>query len=224
MGNIGFDILDEVLAVRDGCAAFVQDEVIPRHEKHHKLLSDQRYLYQSDGRFVDEVLELILEVRQASAKAGFYNMCVPQEIGGTGLGLLAYYLVWEQIFRLCGGHYWLGTYVISHWAFGPSRVLLEITPQAREEMLPAMLTGEKSMCFGLSEPTAGSDAAMLKTTATPDGDGWRLNGRKIWITNAPYADYAIIFAITDTERAAQKKGGSVLFLSQLLHRVLRLKT
>jgi len=212
MGNIAFDIPDDVMAVRDGIEAFVRSEVIPRHEKHHDLLSNQRYLYQEDGSICDEALALIREVRMASAKAGYFNMCVPKEIGGAGMGYIAYYVAWEQINRMCGGHYWLGNYVISHWAFGPSLVLLKVTPEAREEMLELMLTGEKSMCFGLSEPDAGSDATMIQTRATPEGDGWRLNGRKIWITNAPYADYAIIFAITDPERAKQRKGGISAFL------------
>jgi acyl-CoA dehydrogenase len=147
----------------------------------------------------------------ASAKAGYYSLSVPKEIGGAGLGYLPYYVAWERIFHMCGGHYWLGTYVISHWAFGPSRVLLEVSDKVRQEVLPSLLTGEKTLCFGLSEPGAGSDAAMLQTRATPEGSGWRLAGRKIWITNAPYADYAIIFAITDPERAARRKGGISAF-------------
>lgn len=212
MGSIAFDIPDDVIAVRDGIEAFVRNEVITRHEKHQDLLSNQRLLYQEDGRICDEALTLIREVRMASAKAGYFNMCVPKEIGGSGMGYLAYYVAWEQINRMCGGHYWLGTYVISHWAFGPSLILLQVMPEVREEMLAPMLTGEKSMCFGLSEPDAGSDATMIQTRATPEGDGWRINGRKIWITNAPYADYAIIFAITDPERAKQRKGGISAFL------------
>lgn len=212
MTSIAFDLPDEVIAVRDGVEAFVRSEVMTRHDKHADLLSNPRRLYQEDGRLCDEVLALIREVRMTSSKAGYYNMCVPEEIGGAGMGLLAYYVVWEQINRMCGSHYWLGTYVVSHWAFGPSRVLLQVTPQAREEMLEPMLAGEKSMCFGMSEPNAGSDAAMLQTRATPDGDGWRLNGRKIWTTNAPYADYIIAFAITDPERAARKQGGISAFL------------
>lgn len=68
------------------------------------------------------------------------------------------------------------------------------------------------MCFGLSEPGAGSDAAALTTRASPDGNGWRLNGRKIWTTNSPIAEYCIIFAQTDPERAAARKGGISAFL------------
>ena len=200
------------MAVRNGIEAFVKKEVIPLHDANQELLTNQRLLYQPDGRFCDEVLDLISQVRRASAKAGFFNMCVPEEIGGAGMGLLAYYAAWERVFRLCGGHRWLATYAISHWAFGPSPILLEVTPRAREEMLEPMLRGEKSMCFGMSEPGAGSDVAMIQTRATRDGDGWRLNGRKIWITNGPYADYAIVFAITDPDRAAARKGGISAFL------------
>ncbi|MEE8305950.1 MAG: acyl-CoA dehydrogenase family protein [Gammaproteobacteria bacterium] len=201
-------------AVRDGIEAFVNKEVIPRYEEHQDLFSNQRRLYQEDGRFCDTALTLIREVRMASAEAGYYNMCVPKEIGGFGMGCLAYYLAWEQVNRMCGGHNILGTYAISHWAFGPSQILLEVSPQVRAEMLAPMMTGEKSMCFGMSEPDAGSDVAMIRTRAVaePEGAGWRLNGRKIWITNAPYADYAIVFAITDHQRAQQRKGGISAFL------------
>ena len=72
--------------------------------------------------------------------------------------------------------------------------------------MPGLLSGTESMCFGLSEPNAGSDASMIKTKATRDGDGWRINGRKIWTTNAPIADYCVIFAVTDSALAELKKG------------------
>ena len=213
MASIAFDIPEEIIAIRDAIEGFVRTEVIARHEKHDNLFSDPRRLYEGDGRICDEALDILREVRMASAKLGYFNMCVPEEIGGAGMGRLAYYVVWEQIYRMCGGHHWmLGNFVVSHWAFGPSEVLLQLTPRAREEMLSPMLTGEKIMSFGMSEPGAGSDAAMLKTRAEPDGDGWRLTGRKLWITNAPYAEYIIVFAITDPERAARKKGGISAFL------------
>lgn len=212
MKNITFDIPQEIMAIRDGVESFVRKEVIPRHEKNHELLSNQRRLYLEDGRMCDEALQLMREVRMASARAGYYGMCVPKEIGGSGLGLLAYYVAWEQVYRMCGGHYWLGVWVISHWATGPSPVLLKVTPEAREEMLKPMLSGERSMSFGMSEPGAGSDVQMIKTRATRDGDGWRLNGRKIWISNSPYAEYVIIFAVTDVDRAARRQGGISAFL------------
>ena len=212
MSAIAFEIPEEIRAVRDGLTAFLDAEVIARHEKHHDLLSNPRKTYDEDGRYSAPAIEMIREVRMAAAEAGFYNMCVPESLGGAGLGKLAYYVCWEQAFRHCGAHNWLAVYAISHWAFGPSPILADVTEQAREEILADMLAGRSSMCFGLSEPGAGSDAAMLKTRALEDGNGWRISGRKIWTTNSPIADYCIIFAITDAERAAQKKGGISAFL------------
>lgn len=101
---------------------------------------------------------------------------------------------------------------MSHWAFGPGPLLSQVTERAKSEILSSILAGETSMCFGMSEPGAGSDAAMLKTRAVKDGDNWKISGRKIWTTHIPIADYCIIFAITDPERAAKKAGGISTFL------------
>ena len=100
-----------------------------------------------------------------------------------GMGYLAYLSAWERIYHLCGGRRWLAQFAISHWAFGPSAVLERVTDRARAEVLPGMMAGETMMCFGMSEPDAGSDATMIRTRAEPDGDGWRLYGRKIWTTH-----------------------------------------
>jgi acyl-CoA dehydrogenase len=72
-----------------------------------------------------------------------------------------------------------------------------------------MMRGETTMCFGMSEPGAGSDAAMMTTRAERDGEGWRLNGSKIWTTNSPYAEYCIVFAVTDPEQAAKGRGAGI---------------
>lgn len=212
MSAIAFELPQDVRAARDGLAAFARAEILPRHEKNRDLFENPRRLYREDGRFSDELLALIRDVRRAAAKAGFYAMCVPESLGGGGLGHLAYYVGWEELFRLCGPQNWLMLYAISHWAFGPSRLLEKVTPQARERILAPMMAGEASMCFGLSEPEAGSDAAALSSRAVPDGDGWRISGRKIWTSNAPVADYCIVFAITDPERASARKGGISAFL------------
>jgi alkylation response protein AidB-like acyl-CoA dehydrogenase len=212
MSAIAMTLPEEVRAARDGLAAFARAEVLPRHRAHRALFEDPRRLYREDGRFSDALLALIGEIRRAAARAGFYGMCVPEALGGGGLGHLAYFVGWEELFRLCGPQNWLMLYVISHWAFGPSRLLEQVTPEARERILAPMMAGEASMCFGLSEPGAGSDAAALATRAVPDGDGWRISGRKIWTSNAPVADYCIVFAITDPARAAARQGGISAFL------------
>ena len=212
MSAIAFELPEELRAMRHGLAAFARAEVLPRHEAHRDFFENPRRLYREDGRFSDELLALIGEVRRAAAKAGYYSMCVPEALGGGGFGHLAYYVGWEELFHLCGPQNWLMLYAISHWAFGPSRLLEQVTPEARDRILAPMMAGEASMCFGLSEPGAGSDAAALSTRAVPDGHGWRISGRKIWTSNAPVADYCIVFAITDPVRAAARKGGISAFL------------
>ncbi|MEM7250351.1 MAG: acyl-CoA dehydrogenase family protein [Pseudomonadota bacterium] len=212
MSAIAFTLPDELEEIARSVESFCRKEVIARHERHHDVLGDPRHLYRDDGRFVDEAVEHIRAVRMASAEAGFYNVSVPEALGGAGLGMLAYYVLIEKIYRLCGAHHWLCDFVVSHWAFGPSAVLSQVTDRARDDILQDMVAGRRMMCFGMSEPGAGSDAAMLKTRAEPVGDGWRISGRKIWTTHIPIADFVIVFAVTDAQRAAKKQGGISAFI------------
>ena len=212
MAAIAFDVGEDLAQITRSVEAFCRREVIARHEKHHDLLNDPRNTYRPDGRLTDGAIEHIRAVRQASAKEGFFNVSVPESLGGAGLGMIAYYTLVEHVYRLCGPHHWLCDFVISHWAFGPSAVLTTITEEARERVLPDMMAGKTMLCFGMSEPGAGSDAAMLQTRAVETDTGWKISGRKIWTTHIPIADYCIVFAQTDPERAAQKKGGISAFL------------
>ena len=204
MSAIAFDLPNDVATARDGIVAFAEAEVVPRHERHRDVLDDPRKMYREDGRLSDAAIAVIKEVRLASAKAGFYQMCVPEALGGGGLGHLAYYVAWEALFHRFGPKHWLVLQALAHWAFGPSRLLTQMTPTARERILPGLMSGTESMCFGLSEPNAGSDASMIKTRATQVGDRWQISGRKIWTTNAPTADWCVVFAVTDAERAAPR--------------------
>lgn len=212
MSAIAFELPEDVVAARDGIVAFAKQEVLPRHERHKAFFENHRELYREDGALSEKAVGLIDEVRVASSEAGFYQMCVPEALGGGGQGHLAYYVAWEALFRLCGPQNWLMLYALAHWAFGPSRLLEQLTQPARDKMLPGLMDGTKSMCFGLTEPSGGSDASMIKTRAEQDGDGWRITGRKIWISNAPIADYCVLFAITDPELAQAKRGGISAFI------------
>lgn len=212
MSNLAFDLPDEIVAMRDAIEAFVRREVLARHERHAALLDDPRRRYAADGRHADEVQAIIRDVRMASAEAGFFNMCVPTSIGGAGLGHLAYFVAWQTIYHTCGARSFLAPYTIGHWAFAASAVLEFVTPSVRERILPGLLSGEQSMCFGLSEPGAGSDATMIKTRAVADGDGWRITGRKLWTSNSPHADYCVVFAVTDPAAAAAHRGGISAFM------------
>lgn len=194
MTAIAIELPEEVQVASDGIIAFAEQEVMPRHAKMADLFEDPTRLYDNTGRFSKELIAVITEVRMASAQAGFFSMCVPQPLGGAGLGHLAYYVAWEALFHRCGPKNWLMLYALAHWAFGPSKLLEQVSDRAKAEFLPDLISGRKSMCFGLTEPDAGSDASRLQTKAVPDGQGWRISGRKIWTTNAPIADYCVVFA------------------------------
>lgn len=212
MSVIGFEMPPELVAMEEGIREFARREIIGRHERHRSLFDDPRKVYDEDGSHSPIVRELIREIRIASAEAGYFNMSVPEELGGSGLGMLAYYTGFQALFHTCGARNWMCQWGISHWALGPSRILSHSSPLARERVVKPLLSGEKSMCFGLSEPGAGSDATMIKTRARPEGDGWRVTGRKIWTTNSPLADFCLIFAVTDPDAAERKRGGISAFL------------
>ena len=209
---IAFPLPEDLEDVLDGLERFVKSEVIDVHEANAELLEDVRQRFGPNGAYSPEVVDIIRRIRMASAKAGYFNLAVPEHMGGGGMGHLAYFAAWERIYHLCGGRRWLAQFAISHWAFGPSAVLERISERAKEDVLPAMLAGESMMCFGMSEPDAGSDATMMRTRAEPDGGGWRLYGRKIWTTHVPIAEWMIVLAVTNPERAKARRGGISAFL------------
>ena len=81
MSAIAIPLPEDIAAARDAAVAFAEHEVIPRHRDNHAFFADPRALYRADGRFSDELIALIGEVRTASAAAGFYHMCVPEALG-----------------------------------------------------------------------------------------------------------------------------------------------
>ena len=198
MSAIAAEMPEEVEFARAGILRFAEQEVLTRHQKHSDFFEDPRKFYDENGRFSADLVALITEVRMQSAEAGFYGMCVPEALGGGGLGHLAYYAAWEALFHRCGPKNWLMLYALAHWAFGPSKLLEQMSEEAKSAFLPGLMDGSKSMCFGLTEPNAGSDASMLATKAVKAEKGWRLSGRKIWTTNAPIADFCVIFAKTES--------------------------
>src|SRR5690606_27649783 len=119
--------------------------IIPLHDKHADLLENDHRKYRPDGSFGDDLLALMREVRMKSAEAGYYTMCVPEHMGGAGLGHVAYFAAWEMIFHICGARYPLATNIIAHWARGPSAVLEHLSPRLKSEILPAIQSGEKTI-------------------------------------------------------------------------------
>lgn len=202
----------DIDALLEGLRAFIEAEVVKRHRDAGDELWDARRVFKPDGLYSDHVLRAMREVREASAQAGYYTMFVPEELGGGGLGSETLFRVWEDINYRFGPHNWLATSAVAHWTRGPSHVLVHATAAAREAVLPDLLSGRSSMCFGMSEPDAGSDARRMQTRAKRDGHSWVIDGSKQWITNAPYAQYAVIFASTDPQESHDARGRFTAFL------------
>lgn len=213
MTNGLLDLPPSTQAVLDGLSAFAAVEVIARQDAAADLLEKPMTKYEVSGHYSEAVLRLRREVRMASAREGYYQMCVPERLGGGGEGGLTWFAAWEHLFRKLGHRYLLLAHeVISHWATGPSLIYESASDQVKETILPELLSGKISMCFGMSEPEAGSDAWAMKTKARKKGGVWTISGSKQWITNAPYADYCLVFAVTDPEAARSRSGGVSAFL------------
>jgi acyl-CoA dehydrogenase len=153
------------------------------------------------------------QVRMASAEAGFYTLFGAEELGGGGQDELTLVHVQEELNRVCGPSRQLihENVIPSVFTNGLSPILLELKPDVRDRYVADIASGEKTLCFGLSEAGAGSDVQRIRTSAVRDGDSWVINGSKQWISNAPYADYCILFAVTDPEANRARKGGITAF-------------
>lgn len=196
----------------EGIKAFIRSEVVPLEEANQELLENSRLTYDEAGGFSADVLDLCRQVRETSAKAGYYSMFAPESVGGAGLGAQALYDVWEGLSHYAGPGRPLADQAIGHWTSGPSFLLGELQPALRDTVTEEVMSGAATVCFGMSEPDAGSDAWAMSTRAVRDGDGWVLNGTKQWTSNAAHATYAFVWAVTDEELRRTRKGGISLFL------------
>ncbi len=204
-----FTIDPDTVAIAEAVLRFVEREVLPLQQRHHDLLASERTLFDASGRYVPEVLALRQQVRKRSAELGFYTLFGDEKLGGGGQGAQVMAHVQEVLNHRVGPAQALVQTVVlpSPFTNGLSPVLRHLKPDIFEQYRDGIASGDKTLCFGLSEPDAGSDAFGMKTRAVRDGDEWVLTGTKQWITNSPYADYAMVFALTDPEAAARHKGG-----------------
>lgn len=204
-----FTIDPDTVAIAEAVLRFVEREVLPLQERHHDLLGSERTLFDASGRYVPEVLALRQQVRKRSAELGFYTLFGDEKLGGGGQGAQVMVHVQEALNHRVGPAQPLVQTVVlpSPFTNGLSPVLRHLTPEVLARYRDGIASGDKTLCFGLSEPDAGSDVFGMKTRAVRDGGEWVLTGTKQWITNSPYADYAMVFALTDPEAAARHKGG-----------------
>jgi len=141
-------------------------------------------------------------------RRGWIGMTWPRRYGGGERSMLERYVVLEELLAV-------GAPVGAHWIAdrqsGP--LILRVGTEAqRERILPGIVRGELAFCIGMSEPDSGSDLASLRSRATRDGAGWRLNGRKVWTTNAQHCDWMIGLFRTGEADAKTRQGGLTQFL------------
>jgi alkylation response protein AidB-like acyl-CoA dehydrogenase len=125
---------------------------------------------------------------------GLMGVCVPEPLGGAGADFLSYILVLEELSRADAG---VGVTVAVHTSAATLPILAFGTSEQQERFVPALARGEALGAFALTEADSGSDAGALRTSAVPNGDGWRLTGSKQWCTNGSHASTFLLFARTD---------------------------
>ena len=151
------------------------------------------------------------EILDKMAKAGFFGIKVPKQYGGQGGDARSYVIVMEEIARVSGV---ASIYVSSPNSLSGGPFLLSGNAEQKEKYLRPVVTGEKKVCFALTEPGAGSDAGGMQTTAVKDGDYYVLNGRKTFITMAPLADWAVVYAKTDMSMGTQGLSAFIVDMKQ----------
>lgn len=178
---MNFDLTEEQAMIRAAAKDFAEKEIAPvaREINRNKIFP--------------------LDIIKKMGKLGFLGLILPTKYGGGGVDYISYCVFLEEIARVDMGitatasaHMSLCAHSIEQWG----------TEEQKQKYLPRLCSGETLGFLASTEPDAGSDVAGIKTMATPQGDGWLLNGNKMWITNGSYGGVGIVIAQT------QKDGGS----------------
>src|SRR6201991_5268868 len=150
---------DEQRAIIEMVRQFVDEQIIP-----------QAGHYDAVDEFPEPIVAQMREL-------GLFGVTIPEEFGGMGLDLTTYAMIVEELSRG-----WISISGIVNTHFIGSYLLMKFgTDAQKQKYLPRMATGEIRAAFSLSEPGLGSDVAAIKTSATRSGDGWEINGQKMWV-------------------------------------------
>jgi butyryl-CoA dehydrogenase len=138
-----------------------------------------------------------IELVKRMGELGWMGLPYPTDVGGGGRDTLSYAIAVEEISRVCGS---TGITLAAHTSLGTNPIFMFGDKEQHEKWLPQLCAGSTLGAFGLTEPGAGSDAGGTKTRARLDNGEWVVDGSKMWITNAAYADVLVITAVTDPEK------------------------
>jgi len=171
-----FDLPEELEMLRQMVREFAEQEVKP-----------QAATTDRDASFPDEII-------RKSAELGLTGINVPEQYGGAGLPSLGTVIAIEEISRCCAA---TGVILSVNNSLVCDPLLKFASEEQKQRILKPLASGQGLGCFALTEPQAGSDASNLRTYAVRDGDHYVIDGQKVWITNAPRANWALVFVVTD---------------------------
>lgn len=176
---MNFQLTEEQEMIRRAAAEFADKQIRPHVRS-----------WDRDAHFPREVFHIAGEL-------GFLGVLVPEEYGGSGLGYQEYVLIIEEIAKVCPG---IGLSVAAHNSLCTGHILQHGSEAQKRRYLPKLAKGEWIGAWGLTEPTAGSDAGGTRSTARRDGDQWVLNGSKTFTTHGSVGDIAVLMASTDQSK------------------------
>ena len=176
--DMGGLLSEEERLVRESARAFADEKLMPR-----VIEANRKEIFHT-------------EIMREYGDMGFLGITVPEEYGGAGMSHVCYGLVAREVERVDSG-YRSAMSVQSSLVMHP--ILTYGSEETRRRFLPKLATGEMVGCFGLTEPNHGSDPGSMVTRAKKVDGGFRLNGAKMWITNSPIADIAVVWAKTEDD-------------------------
>ncbi|WP_424134910.1 acyl-CoA dehydrogenase family protein [Roseomonas chloroacetimidivorans] len=197
----GYVLPAEIREYRDLARRIVREELLPL-EREYLASPRQAYglppIVNLTSVFDQKVVERLIGIARDS---GLWYLMVPESYGGSSLGMLAQCVILEEF-----------NYTAVPFPFASvANILYECKGEQVDRYLKPVIEGTKTTCFAQSEPNAGSDpGGMMQTRAVQDGDGWVLNGTKMWISNAHESDIIMVQAVTDPEK--RQRGGITMFV------------
>ena len=187
---MNFELTEEQSLIRETVRDFAVNEIAPSAKER-----DEEERFDRELMF-DKLGEL-----------GLAGIVFPEEYSGAGADYISYAIAVEELSRVCAS---TGVTLSAHLSLCANPIFMFGTEEQKQKFLVPLAEGSKLGAFGLTEPSAGSDAGGTKTTAVLDGDEWILNGSKIFITNAKEAETYVVLARTDRE--AKKHHGISAFI------------
>lgn len=177
-----FHLSEDIMDLKKSIREFIDNEVEP-----HAMEIEEK----------DDIPEKVMAM---SKEMGLFGLSIPEEYGGTGIGMVGKCAVFEELGRTHNGY---TTVIAAHGGIGSVGIVEMGNEEQKRKYLPDMAKGELIGAFALTEPDAGSHATNLKTRAVKKGDKYILNGSKLFITNAPIAGVFTVMAVTDESKGAK---------------------